>query len=300
MELSLTDDDKLYIDEYIYRPEEGKHILRIRNDNHVTYNFEVTKKVTSMNINEVYTKKVLPNNSTDMEFTIHDRIAPNELSLSIDYNNIVYDSDNDKLTIPYTIPPGNDTFNLATYRIVVKNSTTGTVVSDKEYTPENEMVHGLKELFIRVDNSENKLPSPQYATRYEIDPSLEGVLEYNNLSKFNSIYMHVYGRDAGNNYSPENITNIDIEAPPKVTSGFRLNDETIFSGHTISSLNSNTIVNFNTVQTSRGLDVLYDVELIARHTDTKEEEIVGSPHYGIRDVYNLDMNFTPRDIDNDK
>src|SRR5699024_1973181 len=70
--------------------------------------------------------------------------------------------------------------------------------------------------------------------------------------------------------------------------------------HTISSLNSNTIVNFNTVQTSRGLDVLYDVELIARHTDTKEEEIVGSPHYGIRDVYNLDMNFTPRDIDNDK
>lgn len=296
----LNEEETVYIEDYLYKPIEGKHTLVIKNDRNTPIEVNINRKVESLNINKVYNHKVDNNSSYEFDFPIDDTIPPDILSLFIDKQNTTYTNSNDVLNVPYIVPEGNDNINPVVYNITASDSFTKVeVVTPMEFIPDSNSVDGVTELWYKFDNNENTLPNYRSGTLERVTKDKIGSLIYTNDFKYSELYLHLFARDGSGNTSEENIIPIDIEVPSFVNDGFKINDTELYEGIELDSFNSNTLFEFSQVKTTRDIDVYYDIQLVSVNKDTKEEQVIGKEL--TRTLYpgKIDFEFTPIDIDND-
>lgn len=295
----LNEENSIYIEDYQYKPLEGKHTLIIRNNNDFPVYVNVNRQVKSLSINKVYNYEIDNNSSYEFDFPIDDTIPPNILSLFIDNQNITYDNKTDMLNVPYIVPEGNDDINPVTYYIDIEDKLTKRkLVENFEYVPDFNSIDGITEIWYKFDNSELKLPNYRSGKLEKVNESKIGALLFENNFKYGEVYLHLFARDSEGNVSEENIILIDIEVPSFVTDGYKINDVELYEGIELNSFNSNTMFDFSQVKTSRDLDVYYDIQLMSINVKDKTEKKIGKSFENVLYPGEVDLEFTPIDIDN--
>ncbi|QQM14734.1 hypothetical protein CPT_MarsHill_200 [Staphylococcus phage MarsHill] len=296
----LNEEENIYIEDYLYKPIEGKHTLIVKNDRNTPIEVTINRKVNSLDINKVYNHRVNNNSSYEFDFPIDDTIPPDILSLFIDKQNMTYENSNDVLNVPYIVPEGNDNINPVVYNISANDSFSSISLAENiEFIPDSNSVDGITELWYKFDNNENNLPNYRSGKLEKITKDKIGSLLYSNDFKYSELYLHLFSRDGSGNTSEENIIPIDIEVPSFVTDGFKINDTELYEGIELDSFNSNTLFDFSQVKTTRDINVYYDIQLVSVNKDTKEEQVIGKEFNKTPYPGTIDFEFTPINIDND-
>lgn len=296
----LNEEENIYIEDYLYKPIEGKHTLIVKNDRNTPIEVTINRKVNSLDINKVYNHRVNNNSSYEFDFPIDDTIPPDILSLFIDKQNMTYENSNDVLNVPYIVPEGNDNINPVVYNISANDSFSNISLAENiEFIPDSNSVDGITEIWYKFDNNENNLPNYRSGTLEKVTKDKIGSLLYSNDFKYSELYLHLFSRDGSGNTSEENIIPIDIEVPSFVTDGFKINDTELYEGIELDSFNSNTLFDFSQVKTTRDIDVYYDIQLVSVNKDTKEEQVIGKEFNKTPYPGTIDFEFTPINIDND-
>lgn len=296
----LEDENSVYIEDYIYKPLQGKHTLIVRNDRNTPVEVNINRQVKSLDINKIYNHRIENNSSYEFDFPIDDTIPPNILSLFIDRENTTYDNKTDLINVPYIVPEGNDNINPVYYYISAEDSFSKVkLFEDIEFIPDSNSVDGITEIWYKFDNDEKNLPNYKSGQLEKVNEEKIGSLLFYNTFKYNELYLHLFSKDASGNVSEEYVIEMDIEVPSFVTDGYKINGTELYEGIELDSFNGNTLFDFTQVKTTRDMDVYYDIQLVSVNKKTGEEILTGKSFNKTLYPGEIDLEFTPIDIDNE-